>query len=236
MSRPLIGITPLYDYNLTSWWMIPGYPEGIMKAGGTPVIMPFSDNAEMVEELVSSLDGFIITGGPDVNPALYGEDARLQLGLLAPKRDVNEKLIYEMIRKHNKPVLGICRGHQLINVLEGGTLFQDIPSQNPTETLHSQRQPNYIMTHTVDVVEGTPLSNWLDGAKEFDVNSFHHQAVKDLAPCLKPMALSKGDLLVESFYHPERRFTVGVQWHPELAYKDNPLHEKIFEALVQASK
>ena len=236
MSKPLIGITPLYDYNLSSWWMIPGYAEGIMKAGGVPVIMPFSDDPEITEELVSKLDGFIITGGPDVNPALYGEDATLQLGLLAPKRDVNEKLIYEFIRKQNKPVLGICRGHQLINVLEGGTLYQDLPSQKPSETRHSQREANYIMTHKVDVLEGTPLCQWLNGGREMDVNSYHHQAVKDLAPGLKPMALSKEDHLVESFYHPERRFTVGIQWHPELAYKDNPIHEVIFKALVEASR
>lgn len=236
MAKPLIGITPLYDYNLSSWWMIPGYGEGIQASGGIPVIMPFSDSPSDTEELVSKLDGFIITGGPDVNPSYYNEEILLQLGLLAPKRDVNEKLIYEAIQRQNKPVLGICRGHQLINVLEGGTLYQDLPSMRPSETRHSQREPNYVMTHKVDLIEGTPISSWMDGAKEMEVNSYHHQAVKDLAPSLKAMALSTEDGIIESYYKPDSKFTVGIQWHPELAFKDHPLHRRIFKALVDACK
>ena len=240
MAKPLIGITPLYDYNLSSWWMIPGYAEAVQTCGGIPLIMPFSDDPEATAELVSKLDGIIITGGPDVNPSLYGEEIKMQLGLLAPKRDVNEKLIYEAARALDKPVLGICRGHQLINVLEGGTLYQDLPSMRPTETRHSQREPNYITTHKVEVIEGTPLSQWLEGAKEFDVNSYHHQGVKDLAPGLEAMALSSGDGpndgIVEAYYHPDRSFCVGIQWHPELAFKDHPTHLKIFQALVDAAR
>ncbi len=236
MSRPVIGITPLYDYNLNSWWMIPGYAEAVQASGGIPVVLPFSDDREATAELVSKLDGFIFTGGPDSNPNMYGEEMVLQLGMIDSKRDVNEKLIYELVREADKPALGVCRGHQLINILEGGTLYQDLPSMKPSETRHSQRQPNYILTHRVDIAESTPLMDWMDGAKKLEVNSYHHQAIKDLAPGLKVMALSSEDGIIEAFYHPERRFTVGIQWHPELAYKDHPVHQRIFQALVDAAK
>ncbi len=235
-KKPLIGVTPLYDYNLSSWWIVPGYLEGIQKQGGLAILLPFGDSEADAEELVSRLDGVIITGGPDVNPQLYGEEPILQLGLLAAKRDVNERLIYEAAKRQDKPVLGICRGHQFINVMEGGTLYQDLPTQLPTETRHSQRKPSYVMTHFVDIIPDTPLHAWTGGLTELEVNSFHHQAIKDLAPTLKAMAISRGDGIVEATYDPQRRFCVGLQWHPELAFRDHPVHALAFKALVDACR
>lgn len=240
MKKPLIGVTPLYDYNLSSWWIIPGYLEGIQKTGGLPVMLPFTDSAEDAWDLMADLDGLIITGGPDVNPQIYGEEPILQIGLLAPKRDVNEKLYFDAAIAMDKPILGICRGHQFINAMFGGTLYQDLPTQHPLPTNHSQKEPNYIASHRVDVLPDTPLSACMKGAEKIRVNSFHHQAIKTLGEGLAPMAIAEGEDLVESFYAPEYRFIWGTQWHPELLHK-SPEEElktqqlSIFKALVEAS-
>ncbi len=240
MGKPLIGVTPLYDYNLSSWWIIPGYLEGIQKAGGLPVMLPFTDSAEEAAELMDRLDGLLITGGPDVNPQIYGEEPILRIGLLAPKRDVNEKLFYQAATAADKPILGICRGHQFINAMRGGTLYQDQPSQHPLPTSHNQREINIIATHEVDLLPDTPLAAWMKGADRIRVNSFHHQAIKTLGEGLVPMAIATGEDLVEAFYAPACRFCVGIQWHPELLHKspEPELQEQqlaIFRALVEAS-
>ncbi|MGI6177678.1 MAG: gamma-glutamyl-gamma-aminobutyrate hydrolase family protein [Eubacterium sp.] len=241
MNKPLIGVTPLYDYNLKSWWIIPGYLQGIEAAGGIAVMMPFSDSEENTAELVSHLDGVVFTGGPDVDPALYGEDCIMQLGLLAPKRDVNEKLILNAALKQGKAVLGICRGLQFINTMFGGSLYQDLDTQLGPKIDHDQNEKNYVPSHSVNIIPGTPLSEWFDGSSSLKVNSFHHQALKELGEGLSPMAAADPDGFVEAVYAPGEKFCVGVQWHPELLFasKDPEVHEsamRIFRALVDACR
>ena len=158
MSRPLIGVTPLYDYNYSSWWIIPGYLDAIIATGGAPVMLPFTDNEEVVKEHIERLDGIIFTGGPDSDPALYGEKPILKLGSTAPIRDVTEIIYFEHAYAKDLPIIGICRGMQLINILLGGSVWQDQPSQFPGTTNHDQREPNYIPTHKVDIIQGSPLS------------------------------------------------------------------------------
>lgn len=239
--KPLIGVTPLYDYNLSSWWMVPGYMEGILAAGGIPVMMPFTDDSEVIEQEAERLDGAVITGGPDVDPSYYGETPLLRCGLLAPKRDVNEFAAAKALIAHDKPILGICRGMQLINTLCGGSLYQDLESQHPTLTLHDQKEPNYIPSHKIDIIPGTPLAEWLSGMTELEINSFHHQAVKVLGEGLEPMAFSQNEDLIEAFYAPAKKFCCGVQWHPELLHKSSvrKYHDEqlsVFRALINACK
>ena len=236
MKQPLIGLTPLYDDRMQSYWMVPGYMKGILKAGGTPVILPLIQEKEQVCELMQRLDGLLVTGGPDVNPALYGEEVILESGILAPFRDIMESACLREAVAQDIPALGICRGMQMMNAFMGGSLYQDLETQHPGPTVHSQGEPSYKTTHFVDVVEESPLHRWLGGAAELAVNSFHHQAVKEVAAKLKPMAVSREDGIIEAIWAPEQTFFCGVQWHPERLYARSEQHQATFNAFVEACR
>ncbi|MBQ6685444.1 MAG: gamma-glutamyl-gamma-aminobutyrate hydrolase family protein, partial [Firmicutes bacterium] len=191
MKKPMIGITPLYDDRLMSYWMIPGYMKGVQACGGIPVILPLTNKEEDMEEIMSRLDGFLITGGPDIDPRLYGEEVVIESGILTPNRDHTEMSVLKKAIELDKPVLGICRGMQIMNVAMGGTLYQDLASQHPEDCDHTMPKPAIKPYHEVDIMKDTPLYQWI-GQKVLGVNTLHHQAVKDLAEGLKVQAISKG--------------------------------------------
>ena len=143
-----------------------------------------------------------------------------------------ERLVLEYALRDDKPVLGICRGHQLLNALLGGTLYQDLPSQHPSAVEHHQQPPYDAPIHTVSILPGTPLRELLE-RDTLPVNSYHHQAVKALSPQLKPMAVAD-DGLVEAAYLPGRRFVWSVQWHPEFAFHSDAASAAILSAFVNA--
>ena len=235
MKKPMIGITPLYDDRLMSYWMIPGYMKGVQACGGIPVILPLTNKEEDMEEIMSRLDGFLITGGPDIDPRLYGEEVVIESGILTPNRDHTEMSVLKKAIALNKPVLGICRGMQIMNVAMGGTLYQDLASQHPEDCDHTMPKPAIKPYHEVDIMKDTPLYQWI-GQAVLGVNTLHHQAVKDLAEGLKVQAISKGGDLVESFWAPDKKFYCGVQWHPEFLFQKYPEHKTIFQAFVDACK
>lgn len=232
--RPLIGIVPLVDIEQESYWMLPGYMEGIEQAGGVPVMLPLTDDEEAIERLAETMDGFLFSGGHDVSPELYGEEKLPECAVCCPERDAMERRLLPAALKRNRAVLGICRGIQLINAVLGGTLYQDLPTQHPSPLCHRQKAPYDAPSHEVRIVEGTPLQVLL-GKTGTGVNSCHHQAIHALAPCLKEMAMS-ADGLIEAVYMPEKRFVWAVQWHPEFSYKVNPDSVKIFRAFVSAAQ
>ena len=235
MKKPMIGITPLYDDRLMSYWMIPGYMKGVQACGGIPVILPLTNKEEDMDEIMSRLDGFLITGGPDIDPRLYGEEVIIESGILTPNRDHTEMSVLKKAIALNKPVLGVCRGMQIMNVAMGGTLYQDLASQHPEDCDHTMPKPATKPYHEVDIMKDTPLHQWI-GQDVLGVNTLHHQAVKDLAEGLKVQAISKGGDLVESFWAPEMKFYCGVQWHPEFLFQKYPEHKTIFQAFVDACK
>ena len=145
-----------------------------------------------------------------------------------------EKIVLEDAMKKNKPVLGICRGIQFINAFLGGTLYQDLPSQHSSDIEHHQTPPYDIPIHDVSIRKSTPLHDCL-GADRISVNSYHHQAVKDVAPGLEVMAESE-DGIVEAIYMPSYGFLWAVQWHPEFSYKKDVNSKKIFQAFVESLK
>ena len=235
MKKPMIGITPLYDDRLMSYWMIPGYMKGVQACGGIPVILPLTNKEEDMEEIMSRLDGFLITGGPDIDPRLYGEEVVIESGILTPNRDHTEMSVLKKAIELDKPVLGICRGMQIMNVAMGGTLYQDLASQHPEDCDHTMPKPAIKPYHEVDIMKDTPLYQWI-GQEVLGVNTLHHQAVKDLAEGLTVQAISKGGDLVESFWAPDKKFYCGVQWHPEFLFQKYPEHKTIFQAFVDACK
>ncbi len=230
--KPIIGVMPLWDDEKESIWMLPGYVDGILQAGGLPVILPFAGEEDL-DRLTEMCDGFLFTGGHDVSPRLYGEEPLEGLVCCCEKRDEMEKGILDRALDTGKPVLGICRGIQFINAALGGTLYQDLPSQFCSPIDHHQAPPYDVPCHGVEIKQGTPLSECL-GVKALLVNSYHHQAVKKLAPGLKPMA-SSPDCLTEALYMPEHPFLWAVQWHPEFSFRSDPSSQRIFRAFTEAA-
>ena len=229
-KRPVIGVVPLYDIQRDSLWMIPGYLDGIAAAGGIPVVLPLTEDEQVLRQLANDVDGFLMTGGQDVSPALYGEERLDSCGETLPVRDGMESRLFQLCLERDVPVLGICRGIQLMNVLLGGTLYQDLPSQHPTETEHHMSPPYDRPVHQVEICKGTPLFDLIQ-TERMDVNSYHHQAVRDKAPALQTMAVSE-DGLIEAVCLPERPFVWAVQWHPELSWRTDEKSRRIFEAFV----
>ena len=232
--KPLVGVMPLWDDDKDSIWMLPGYLDGLKEAGATPVIFPLTEDSEEISGLVDICDGILLTGGHDVTPSIYGEEPLEGKVSCCITRDNMEKLVLEDAMKKNKPVLGICRGIQFINALLGGTLYQDLPSQHPSDIEHHQTPPYDIPVHDVNIKRSTPLYDCL-GTDRISVNSYHHQAVKDVAPGLEIMAESD-DGIVEALYKPSYGFLWAVQWHPEFSYKTDENSKKIFRAFVESLK
>lgn len=234
MKKPIIGVTPLFDRERDSYWMLPGYLEGLEQAGAIPIVLPLPEDLDDLPQLVSLCDGLLFTGGQDVSPALYGETPKPTCGEICPARDRMEQVLLHLALERDLPVLGICRGIQFLNAVLGGTLYQDLPTEHPSQTQHHMTPPYDRAMHTVTIQPGTPLVELL-GTEHIGVNSYHHQAVKTLAPCLTEMAWSE-DGLIEAVCLPEKRFVWAVQWHPEFSFRVNEDSRKIFGAFVAAAK
>lgn len=213
--------------------MLPGYLEGVKEAGAIPVILPLTAEGTDIAQLMALCDGFLFTGGQDVDPQLYGEAMKPFCGELCPARDAMEQELLRRALEQDKPVLGIYRGLQFLNAALGGTLYQDLPTEHPSEIGHSMKLPYDQAAHMVHILPDTPLAALLQ-KQELGVNSCHHQAVKTLAPGLVEMARSTDDL-IEAVYLPGKTFVWGVQWHPEMSLRADEASRKIFETFVGAA-
>ena len=229
--KPKIGLVPLVDEKKDSLWMLPGYMDGITEAGGIPIMFPLTQDEEAISSLLDLVQGVLLTGGHDVSPSLYGEEPIPQCGDASSERDIMETILFRKALERNMPVLGICRGIQFLNVYQGGSLYQDLPTQHPGRTEHHQMPPYDIPVHGVDIIEGTGLSGLL-GRSSIMVNSYHHQAVKTLGKDLTVMAVSE-DGLTEAVQMNGKDFVWAVQWHPEFSYKSDDNSMKIFEEFVR---
>jgi len=206
--------------------------DAVSAAGGLPVIVPFANTQSQAKATVKRLDGLIISGGDfDIDPSLYGERRHKKLGTVLKSRTISELQLLKAALKMKKPLLGICGGHQLINVHFGGSLYQDILSQNANAKDHEQKSDPRKTNHTVNVENGSRLST-IVRRKSFRVNSTHHQAVKKPGRGLKASACSP-DGIVEALEAADGRFVLGVQWHPEFLYRLEP-HLNIFKSLIKA--
>lgn len=234
MRKPMIGIVPLMDIERESYWMLPGYMEGIRQAGGVPVMLPLTSDEEELGQIVDTFDGFLFTGGQDVSPSVYGEPESPQCGQCCPGRDAMEAPLLRLVMAADKAVFGICRGMQLINAVLGGTLYQDLPTDYPSEISHRQSAPYDVPSHPVILAPDSPLYRLLK-ADTYEVNSCHHQAVRNLAPGLVSMAKAP-DGLVEAVYAPAHSFLWAVQWHPEFAYRSDAASQAILGAFVEGCR
>jgi putative glutamine amidotransferase len=234
MNKPIIGVTPLFSDKINNMWMLPCYMNGIWHAGGMPVVLDLSQNEKETDELASRFDGFLFTGGHDISPSLYGEETLPFCANTCKYRDDFERILFEKALKYKKPIFAICRGFQFMNVMLGGSLYQDIESQTAASVklTHSQEKPYNAAVHRVKIYRDTPLYDLIK-ADKIEVNSIHHQAVKALSDRLMPMAAAP-DGIVEAAYMPDEKFALGVQWHPEFMYENDESSARLFEAFVGA--
>jgi putative glutamine amidotransferase len=233
-TRPLIGITPGYAADRDRLYTARGYVEGVNSAGGFAVLLPLLIEPEMFDEVLDRFDGFLLSGGADIDARYYGEENLKSNGEISPYRDQYEIKLAGAAVECGKSVLAICRGIQVLNAALGGTLYQDIHTQIKDRALlkHWQEAPDWYPVHDVRLEKDTLLESCFR-AECVNVNSFHHQAVKDVGKGLKVTAASS-DGIIEALEHESSRFIVGVQWHPELMWKENREFLKLFKAFVGA--
>ena len=225
---PIIGVTPLWDAERKSVWMLPDYLDGIRAAGGLPIVLPLEMTEKDTDQIVATCNGFLFTGGQDVAPELYGTKDTTGTVVSSPERDKLETLLLKKALQADKPILGICRGFQFLNAFLGGTLWHDLPSQHPSEIVHKQGKPYNAPTHQVTL--SGDLKTLL-GKETLEVNTLHHQAIKDLSGDLVPMAVAP-DGLIEAAKMKGKRFVWAVQWHPEYLFKTDPDSLTIFKHFV----
>ena len=232
--RPCIGVLPLYNSEKQTLWINPLYFGGIEQAGGLPVLLSLSEDPALWEEYCQRFDGFVFTGGQDVDPQLFGQEKIPQCDYQAPLRDNQEIFMARRLRELDKPVLGICRGIQVINVALGGTLYQDLPTQRPSPVIHRQEKPYDIPHHQISISPGSRIHQ-MTGLLQLSVNSMHHQAVWKTAPDFAVTATAE-DGLVEAIEAPDARFFMGVQWHPEHMWQGYASGRAIWQGFVNACK
>lgn len=211
------------------------YIRAVQQAGGVPIILPVINHSSLIHQQVEMIDGLLLSGGYDVNPLQYGEEPKKGLEAICPERDAYEMELVQLASHLKKPILGICRGLQLLNVALGGTLYQDIAMSLPNTLQHQSRVKPDEATHSVSIMPGTLLQQIMNETTLL-TNSFHHQAIKDLAPYLIVNAQAKDGIIEGIEYAKEEHFILGVQWHPELMFEKYPIMLKLFQALVEAAK
>lgn len=221
----LLGIERAYVNN--------DYLSSVEKAGGIPIILPVVDEEETIKRYIDMVDGLILSGGHDVNSILYGQEPMGKLTKVWPKRDKFDGLLIKYALKANKPILGICRGMQIINVVFGGSLYQDM-SYMETDYLKHQQETNIsVPTHTINVEKGSVLHQML--GDNVLVNTLHHQAIKDLGHGFTISARS-ADGIIEAIENMGDNFIMGLQFHPEMLTSEYDYALNIFKKFIEVSK
>ena len=235
-SRPVIGVTLDSEepggYSKLPWYALrQNYTDAVERAGGLPFLLPHQPDE--AEAYLDRIDGLVVTGGAfDVDPSLFGAETRHATVKLKTRRTAFELAITKGALARNMPVLGICGGQQLLNVVLGGTLIQHIPDEVKSTIAHEQTNVRTEAGHTVRVERNTLLHR-ICGADELSVNSAHHQAVKAVGPGVVVDAVAP-DGVIEGIEDPRYRYCLGVQWHPE--YSISVGDERIFDAFIEASR
>lgn len=229
-GKPVIGLT--CSFRPHEWtaqhYLNHSYVDTIRHFGGIPVLLPVMAEWDELEYLMSGLDGLILTGGDDIDPVLFGEAILNETVQLCPERDQAEYQVLRLAVSRDLPILGICRGVQVMNVFFGGDLYQDIPAQIPDCGQHRMEAPYHRTGHECIPESGTPMENW----GTFGVNSHHHQSIRDIAPGYLCMGKAE-DGIIEAIYDPDHKFRWGVQWHPERIWDIEDSSAEVFRTFIK---
>lgn len=235
MLKPIIGVTPGISEDEKFYKVSTDNLAAIEKAGGIPLVLSYLSKAQDIKQIVEKIDGLYLTGGDDIDPKYFNEDPHPNIGAFNPKRDALEMKITKLMLTKNKPILGVCKGTQMLNLAAGGDMYQDIYAQIDTDLIqHRQKAPRYVATHDVKLIKDSLIYQIL-GKENIRVNSLHHQANRQVG---KGFIVSgkAADGVIEAIESLKHRFVLGLQWHPEmLAIGGNDAFSlKIYEAFIVA--
>lgn len=239
MRKPLIGVSG--SHMVDDHGIFPGYHRSyvnddyirsVIEAGGIPVILPFTANDDVVRETMEHVDGLMLSGGHDLYPLNYGEEPLQGIGTVWPERDHFDFLLTEMAERLGLPIMAICRGHQIVNVFHGGTLYQDLKYDKNCYIKHSQNQDPATATHSLEIATDSRFAKII-GATSFVTNSHHHQTVKDVGKDLRVTAKTK-DGTIEAMEGTRESYLMCYQFHPEMMSINNKQAYLLFKDFVQA--
>jgi putative glutamine amidotransferase len=237
-KRPLIGCATYrkrvaQEPPIDVYGLMPSYTEAVLQSGGLPVLIPLGLDEESLMSLLARLDGLLLPGGGDIGPAYYGGDeVDPTVRDVDPERDRSEILLVRRALEQQKPLLAICRGHQVFNVALGGTLWEDVHTAMPNAIVHDyfSKQDRAYLAHEVDILPDSLLARIVQSS-HLPVNSLHHQGIRELAPGLRAVAAAP-DGLIEAVEVPDHPFALGVQWHPENLIHVEPAMRALFSSFV----
>lgn len=233
--KPFIGVTPSMEIDESYYMIANANIKAILKAGGIPIVLPYYNGEADIKQIVEKIDGLLATGGYDIDPTLFGEEPHPKLGTIIPKRDTFEIALIKEMLANNKPILGVCRGSQVLNIATGGDMYQDIYTQYQDHELlqHQQKAPLSHGSHYVNVTPGSLLAK-ITNTHKLRINSRHHQANRNV---VAPFQVSgtASDGIIEAIESKEHHFALGLQWHPEnMLEADDEASWKIFRAFIRA--
>lgn len=239
MKKPIIGVVSsiLFKqsdnvFNLERIYVNDDYVQAVEKAGGNPIVLPVIYDIDNIENQVKMCDGMVFTGGYDIHPKFLNGNSTVKSGFSYSRIDEYQIRVMKKALELNKPSLCICRGHQLLNVVCGGTLYQDISEIGDDTLKHDQESPRFESTHKVTTIENTVVREVF--GEEIWVNSFHHQCINELGKDLKVAAVAS-DGIIESVQHEDKNFFVGTQWHPEMMISFDNFMLPLFKRLISQS-
>lgn len=234
MTRPIILITPNLTADPSAAMLLRyTYINAVKAAGGIPLAVPFCDK-DMMDAYLEIADGVIFTGGGDILSSIYGEEAITEPVKYCKERDDFDLEFFKRAFRTDLPIVAVCRGLQVANVALGGTLWQDLPTQCKIKHPHRQTEARDVFTHSVTALPDTLLRE-ITGLETFSVNTFHHQSIKEAAPCLKIAAYSDDGIIEAAEAKDRKAFFLGTQWHPEDLCKYEG-HFRIFERLISEAR
>lgn len=237
---PLIGISvgsiKRPDTGAAYLAVRPTYTHAVAVAGGAPMLIPLQLDRDSLRAVYEQMDGIVLSGGGDIDPVRYGAACSPHTASIDEARDEAEILIAQWAVEDDKPLLAICRGHQVLNVALGGTLLQDLRDEAPGSLRHDYSADEWFgrLVHDVTITAGSQLRDVLSEAR-LAVNSLHHQALAQVADSLRVVGCAD-DGIIEGIEHPDRRFILGVQWHPEALVDEHPAMKRLFGALTSAAR
>lgn len=234
--RPIIGIPCRYNWNTSYYELRETYAEAIYASGGTPLLLPLIPEVEYIGSVMEHLDAVCLSGAVnDVDPLRYGQEPKVGLGPVVPRRDETDMMLLSEAEARRMPVLAICFGIQSLNVYRGGTLIQDVQSEVKGAIKHMQGDLFWRRSHSINITEDSLLSK-LASSTHTTVNSHHHQAIDVVGRDLEPIAWASDGVIEAVINTRPDQFLLGIQWHPEVGWQNDLLSQAIFNHFISVAR